>query len=327
MKMKELPYKKFSETAVGETLKRPALVTSIKEARDKNGNAFVKVSLQDGVSEIIPNMFGTSRDDLQRLGVAEGCIADVSLSVGEYAGSKNFTISKIAPTAANDVTIDDFIRTPPLKADDMLDEIIELLNSSANDYDGQCDPLSDLAVNMIESVKERFKTSSAAISMHHNMKSGLIYHTYRMVKAADAICTVYTDLDRELLLCATALHDIGKVWEYNTNLYGDAEFTTAGILFGHLYLGASLVKKFSKDGSYNTEKVQLLTHMILSHHGTMEFGAVKPPAFAEAFALHYIDNLDAKIGTCENYYSTLKPGEVTDKKPFGLDNRIYRPKL
>ena len=168
-------------------------------------------------------------------------------------------------------------------------------------------------------------TSSAAISIHHNLRGGLLYHSYRMVKAADALCGVYTNLDRELLLCGTALHDIGKVWEYKTSISGDAEFTASGVLFGHLYMGASLIKGFTADGNYNKEKVQLLIHMILSHHGTQEWGAVSCPAIPEAFALHYIDNLDAKMYMCEEHYEELEPGEITEKKPFGLDNRIYKP--
>ena len=137
-------------------------------------------------------------------------------------------------------------------------------------------------------------TSSAAISMHHDLRGGLLYHSYRMVKAADALCGVYTDLDRELLLCGTALHDIGKVWEYKTSISGDAAFTASGVLFGHLYMGAALIKGFTADGNYNKEKVQLLIHMILSHHGTQEWGAVSCPAIPEAFALHYIDDLQER---------------------------------
>ena len=162
--------------------------------------------------------------------------------------------------------------------------------------------------------------------MHHNMLGGLLYHSYRMVKSADALCGVYDILDRELMICGAALHDIGKLWEYNTSVTGEAEFTPSGILFGHIYLGASLIKRYTEGGNYDMEKVQRLVHMILSHHGTREFGAVVCPATAEAFALHYIDNIDAKLYMCEDFYAQLEEGTITDKKPFGLDNRIYRPK-
>ncbi len=318
---------KFTESKIGDVLRRPVLVTSIKEAIDKKDNTYVRLTLRDGCSDITPNMFSMDKRTLENIGVVEGCIADATITVSEYGGTKNFRVDKITPTADRSISVDDFIKTPPVPADVMFDEIVELLRSSADDIGGTATPLAELAISILNDKAERFKTSSAAISMHHNFKGGLLYHTYRMVKTADAVCNIYTGLDRELLICGTALHDIGKIWEYSTTSFGEAEFTSNGILFGHLYLGASLIRQYSEKGSYNREKVQLLTHMILSHHGTMEFGAVKPPAFAEAFALHYIDNLDAKIGTCENYYDTLEQGGLTDKKPFGLDNRIYKPKL
>ncbi len=318
-------YMKFSDAQIGSTINRPVLVSAIVENTARNGNTFVKVSLKDGFSEVKAMMFDASEESLASPGIRQNTIADAELSVSEYQGSKSFKIVQIRPTADSTLTVNDFTKLPPVDLDLMYSEIFSLLESSANDYDGNYTPLSDLALKILTKYKDSYMTSSAAISMHHNLRGGLLYHSYRMVKAADALCGVYTNLDRELLLCGTALHDIGKVWEYKTSISGDAEFTASGVLFGHLYMGASLIKGFTADGNYNKEKVQLLIHMILSHHGTQEWGAVSCPAIPEAFALHYIDNLDAKMYMCEEHYEELEPGEITEKKPFGLDNRIYKP--
>ena len=318
-------YKKFSDAQVGETLKRPVLVSAIKEALDKNGNTFVKITMKDGFGEITPNMFKMDIGSLSSLGISNGCIADVQLIVSEYNGAKNFKVDRIAPTSEYGLTAADFMKLPPLDLNMMYDEICEIIeNASKSDSAGHT-PLSQLALNILSDKKERYMTSSAAVTMHHNMKGGLLYHSYRMVKAANALCDVYTKLDRELLVCGAALHDIGKIWEYSTSETGDAAFTASGVLFGHLYLGASLIKQYTEGGNYDKERVQLLTHMILSHHGTREFGAVVCPAISEAFVLYYIDNIDAKLYACEDYYESLDPKAITDKKPFGLDNRIYRP--
>ena len=325
--MDENGFLKFSEAKIGDTFERPVFVAVINESIAKTGSTFVRMTLKDGFTEVVANMFATDKNTLAENGVKEGTVISAKINVSEFRGAKSFRVDTASPCTDERFPVSSFVKTPPLDADVMFDEIIAMLKSSENTYDGKYTPLCDLAVAILTHFKERFKTSSAAVSMHHNMKSGLIYHTYRMVKTADAVCGIYGDLDRELLLCATALHDIGKIHEYNTNEFGEAEFTSQGVLLGHLYMGASIIRNYSTKGNYNPEKVLLLIHMILSHHGTMEFGAVKPPAFAEAFVLFYIDNLDAKIGTCENHYEGLEPGEMTDKKPFGLDNRIYRPKL
>ena len=325
--MNKNSYLKFTEISVGGTIVRPVLVTAIKEALDKNSNTYVKISMRDGLTDITAMMFKTTKDMLENTGITEGCIADVKVSVSEYNGSKSYRVDSISRTEDTSLTTSDFMKSPPIPVEDMYNEICELIRSCANDYNGKYIPISELALNILEDKKDKYLTSSAAVSMHHNMKGGLIYHSYRMVKAADALCGVYTNLDRELMICGAALHDIGKIWEYKTSPVGEAEFTASGVLFGHIYLGASVIKQYTDGKNYNFEKVHLLIHMILSHHGTREFGAVVCPATAEAFALHFIDNIDAKLYVCEENNELLEPGTVTEKKPFGLDNRIYKPKM
>lgn len=324
-------YLKFSDAQIGDTYERPVLVSSIVENTAKNGKTFVRLTLKDGFSEITAMMFDTSAAALESVGIVKSSVADVYLAVSEYNGGKSFKVNEIRPAADKTLSAADFTKLPPVDLDVMYNEICEIIkNASAGEINGSA-PISELALTILEANKKKFMFSSAAVSMHHDLKGGLLYHSYRMVKAADALCNIYDTLDRELLVCGAALHDIGKIWEYKTSEAGDAEYTASGILLGHLYIGASLIKQYTKDDEgnekYDNEKVKMLVHMILSHHGTHEFGAVTCPAIPEAFALHYIDNIDAKIYMCEDFYESLQPGEITDKKPFGLDNRIYRPKF
>ncbi len=319
-------YPKLTDAEIGSTLSRPLLLSAIEENTDKNGNAYVKVTLKDGFSDVTALMFATSIADLEARMIVPDTVVDADLAVSEYQGGKSYKVSNLAPASDKSLSVADFVKLPPVDLDTMYNEIISMLNSTANNYENTHTPLSDLAIRILTKYKDSYMTSSAAISMHHNLRGGLLYHSYRMVKAADAICNVYTALDRELLMCGAALHDIGKIWEYDTSETGDAAFTASGILFGHLYMGASLIKSFTAGHDYNKEKVQMLIHMILSHHGTQEWGAVTCPAIPEAMALHYIDNLDAKMYMFEEQYESLMEGEISDKKVFGLDNRVYKPK-
>lgn len=320
-------YKSFNESQIGETLIRPVLVSAINESTARNGKPYVRLTLKDGESETVAAMFDTTAAALEEMGVIKDSVCDVELPVGEYQGAKNFKIGRISVCSDKGITAADFVRLPPVPLDKMYNEICEMLRSCADDCGGRYTPLSELVADMIGHYKEKYMTSSAAVNMHHNIRGGLLYHSYRMTRAADALCRVYSILDRELMICGTVLHDIGKLWEYNTTVAGDADFTSAGIMFGHIYLGASLIKKFTEGKNYNIEKVQMLTHMILSHHGTREWGAVVCPSTPEAFALHYIDNIDAKIYMCEDHFGQMEKGTITDKKPFGLDNRLYKSKL
>jgi 3'-5' exoribonuclease len=206
----------------------------------------------------------------------------------------------------------------------MYDEICRIIKDLPNPKPDKT-PLSKPALALLEEHKEKFKTSSAAVYMHHNYKCGLIYHTYRMVKAAAAMCEIYKELDKEILVCATALHDLGKIHEYNTDPVGNAETTELAALYGHLYLGAMFFSnKCAQITGCDKERQRLLTHCILAHHGQGEWGAVRTPATPEAFALHYIDNLDAKIESCNIMYDQTQPGKSTEKKLAGFD-RLYKP--
>lgn len=98
-----------------------------------------------------------------------------------------------------------------------------------------------------------------------------------------------------------------------------------GVLFGHPFCGALIVKCMSSRENYNSEEVRLLIHILLSHHGKGEYGAAVAPAIPEAFAVHHIDNMDAKIAQCEANYDEMDPGTITDRRPFALDNRLYMP--
>ena len=319
-------YVKLADAPINSTLSRPVLVTTIAENVARNGKTYLKLTLKDGFTEQYANMFDANAAMLASNGITEGTIVDVELQISEYQGAKSFRICSIQPTQDFTLAVCDFTKAPPISPDVMYAEICQMLESSAQDFYGRHTPLASLALEILNDNKTAFMTSSAAVSMHHNMCGGLIYHTYRMMKAADSLSHIYTILDRELLLCGTALHDIGKVWEYNTAATGDAEVTVSGTLMGHLYMGASLIKNYTTGKNYNKEKVQMLIHLILSHHGEQEFGAVVPPATPEAYILHYIDNLDAKVYMCEDAYANLDAGCHTEKRPFGLNNRIYKPK-
>ena len=223
------------------------------------------------------------------------------------------------------MTINDFTKIPPIEMDNMFEEICSLIDKSKNNYGGRYIPLASLAFRILEVYKSRYMTSSAAVSVHHNIKGGLLYHSYGMIKAADALCDIYNNLDRELVLCGAALHDIGKLWKYETSATGEATYTVNGVLFGHLYIGASLIRQFVENENYYSEKVRLLIHSILAHHGTQEWGTVSCPAIPEAYALHLIDNLDAKMYIFEEQFENMPEETMTEKRPFGMENKIHKP--
>lgn len=316
---------KFTDTVVGETYKMTLLLTKIVEGTAKNGNPFVRLKLMDGETSAEAKMFNTSAYQIEAMGIFEATIVDVTIEVSEFAG-KSYNVRDIAPNTNPSLSIKDFIVHPPLDENMMFNEIVTILQNSHIDNGTGFLPLSDLAISVLERFRDAFMTSSAALVVHHNYLGGLIYHTFRMVKAAGKITDIYSGLNKELVVCGAALHDIGKTLEYHTSTLGEAEMTDYGVLYGHLFCGAIMVKYMSCRKNYNPEEVRLLVHILLSHHGKGEYGAVVAPAIPEAFWVHHIDNIDAKISQCEANYREIDAGSITDKRPFGLDNRLYKPK-
>ena len=187
---------------------------------------------------------------------------------------------------------------------------------------------------------ERFRRTAAAKRNHHARRGGLVEHVAQMMRAAAALCGVYQELNRDLLLAGVLFHDSGKLWENAYPEHGFAQTTSVhGEMMGHIPLGIELVNKLwrelmdSPDAAVwitlepATESVRLhLLHLIGSHHGEHEFGSPVLPRTPEAFALHYIDNLDAKLEMVRDAYAQSQ--EIAPdifERVFPLPTNLVRP--
>ena len=337
---------KFDETDIGNTYDMTLLVIWIEERTTKKGDPYCRLTLSDGKSQQETNLFNnTTKDSLKLQGITEETAVDVRLKCTEYLNQKNFTVDSINPASLSDEDKATLIKMPPVSRKKMLMEMIgTVLDSSGRTYDKETFfipeddySLTALTVNLISKNSKAFCSSSAAKSMHHNLMGGLLYHSYRMVKAADSMCNVYTGLNRELLVCGTALHDIGKIEELSTSGLGSANYTPDGRLFGHALIGIEMIDRAvaeadAKAGkeTYNREEVRLLKHLIASHHGILEWGAIALPAIPEAMVLHNIDMIDSRMYMYEEGTAGTKPGSVSDYiNGIAGDGRatIYRPEL
>ncbi len=187
---------------------------------------------------------------------------------------------------------------------------------------------------------ERFRRSAAAKRNHHARRGGLVEHVAQMMRAAEALSQVYTHLNRDLLLAGVLMHDCGKLWENTYPEHGFSQVLSVhGEMLGHIPLGIELVNKLWRDLleapaaaawaglQPPAEDTRLhLLHLIGSHHGEHEFGSPVLPRTPEAFALHYIDNLDAKLEMVRDAYAQsneLVPGIF--ERVFPLPTNLVRP--
>jgi len=154
-------------------------------------------------------------------------------------------------------------------------------------------------------ISEAFRLAPAAKKMHHAYIGGLLEHSVSVTRLADSVFKLYPHLDRDLLVSAALIHDIGKIEEF-TFSRPPIDYSDKGRLLGHIVLGISIVDGFvARLGiKESSQQIVALKHLIISHHGQKEFGAPVLPMMEEAITLNYIDDLDAKL----NYLGKLKKG-------------------
>ena len=186
---------------------------------------------------------------------------------------------------------------------------------------------------------DRFRRAAAARKNHHARRGGLVEHVAQMMRTGAAICQAYPKLNQDLLITAILFHDCGKLWENN---YPETDFHQVYQIhaeaLGHITLGIELINKLWRD-IYDihheewktmepaTEQVRIhLLHLVASHHGQLDFGSPVVPKTPEAFALHYIDNLDAKIEMCDMAYEKSNMlGSQIYEKMFPLPSNLISP--
>lgn len=154
-----------------------------------------------------------------------------------------------------------------------------------------------------QDLSKAFRQAPAAKRMHHAYLGGLLEHTVSVARVVRSVCKDYPFLDRNLLLAAALLHDIGKIEEFTYDR-PPIEYSDRGRLLGHMVLGVAILDRFAAVAGIERHEGRLvaLKHLVLSHHGEREFGSPVVPMTEEAFALHLLDDLDAKL----NYLNTLR---------------------
>ena len=317
---------KFSTMSFG-THETDVVVAGVTQASTANNKPMIKVTLNDGEDSITALIFDTTKKDLASNGIEEGVTASVTIEVTDYKGNRSYKITAITPARLPDEELKQLIKLPPIEPEKLVSDIIKLIKqSSGRDYDLSVTevPADDLsltaiAVRLITGNLRAFTKSSAAKCMHHDLYGGLAYHTFRMIKTAYSICEIYPLLNRELLVCGTALHDIGKILEMKTSDTGIATYTDMGNLFGHALLGIEMidrevwrVKQANNGTTYNAEQVAMLKHMLASHHGQPEWGAIRSPLTPEAMILHELDMIDSRMYMYESNFSGMAPGTSSE---------------
>jgi 3'-5' exoribonuclease len=221
---------------------------------------------------------------------AAGDYVRVKGNAVEYRDMLQLVVRHLERLDPADVDAQDFLPTTERDTDQMLDRLIQISKTVENQH------LSRLLAAFFEdkAFVELFKTAPAAKKMHHAYLGGLLEHTLSIARLTQAIAGHYKGIDKDLLLTGGILHDIGKVYEFSCETHID--YSDAGRLLNHIVIGVEMLKtKIDTMNDFPENLALVLKHMIVSHHGTRDFGSPEPPKTLEAIMLYYLDELDAKV--------------------------------
>lgn len=223
--------------------------------------------------------------------------------VQAFQGRLQLVVQNLQAMDRSEINLADFLPCSKRNPDEMFAELNEILKKIKNPF------ISKLVFSTLEdpAIQPLFKMAPAAKSIHHAYMSGLLEHVLSISNLMVKIQSHYTRMDLDLLLFGAVFHDIGKIWElkFETS-FG---YTDVGRLVGHIPLGSELVeKKASLIPNFPFDLKNILKHIVLSHHGRLDYGSPKRPKFIEAFVVAYVDDFDSKINQLENLYDAEKTG-------------------
>lgn len=288
------------------------ILKKCEEKNAKNGSVYLDLVLGDKDGEIPAKLW-----DYKGEGLFEAeMVVKVRGTVEQYNGKDQFRISQIRPaSSSDDYNIADLVPASEVGGAQIFDMLVKRVQAF-EDAD-----IKNIVLSILNDKKDLLINCPAAFRLHHAMLGGLMLHTISIVRMAEEICKIYPNINKELLLAGAILHDTAKTWEFQLSKTGLVKsYSTEGELIGHLVKGAMYIEEAAKKLGIESEKVVLLQHMILSHHGVPEFGSPVRPMFLEAEILSSLDSLDATIYEINNATGKVNTGDFTDRQ-WALDNR------
>ena len=299
----------------GAIISQTFMVKQATRALGTNGAPYLSITLQDNSGTVEARKWNIDNYDLEVFTV--GKLVKINGMMQNYRNHPQLKINDAEGVSEAEVDLAKFVPSAPVPLDELkktLDEYISLIEN---------EDLKKLTSTIIKENYDKYTTYPAAVTVHHAYLGGLMYHSLSICKMAIATAKAYKYLNKDYLIAGSLLHDIGKTVELSSSQA--ATYTEEGNLLGHIAIGAMIVNETGKRLKINSEILAVITHMILSHHGKLEFGSPKTPLTAEAFVLHQLDEMDSKLEVISQAYQTTEDGSFTNKITWLDSANFFKP--
>ena len=315
----------IAELKPGDRVEEQIFRIAQKQLRTtKNGGLYIHTVLADATGQLLGRMWNASQEIFDA--IPEGGFLCIRGRVESYQGNPQFIIDGVRAVDEGSFDPSDFLPATERDVTAMWKELKKILRNIKN---------PDLLALVSLFIKDEqfvagFQRAPAAVAFHHAWLGGLLEHTLNLLRLALNICPLYPRVSQDLVLAGLLLHDAGKVSElaYESNF----EYTNEGQLLGHITQAVLWIREKCAQIERETGRPfppdieMALEHIILAHHGKYEFGSPRLPATAEAFMIHYLDNLDAKLSMVFEAIDS-DPDSKSNWTSYvrALETRVFKP--
>lgn len=296
-------------------VKVTCLITKCDTGKTTKNTPYLSLTLEDKSGILDAKYWNLTEEQVAQYKV--GMIVEASGDVILHRNAAQLRVRKLVELP--EANLLDYVRQAPMSQEEMSQEIEQLIGNIQNET------IREIVSEILNMEKDKFYIYPAATKNHHNFVGGLAYHTISMAKMGLSVLQMYPWLDADLLIAGILLHDIGKVEELSAAIL--PEYTNKGNLLGHISIMNNKIDRVAVAlGKEESESVILLKHLVLSHHGKMEFGSPVMPLIPEAEVLTILDNLDSRMYMMKQSIDTTQPGHF-GPRVFALDGRMIYHKL
>ncbi len=303
---------------VQDLVRSTFLVKSKELGMARNSKAFLSMILSDSTGQVDTRVW-EGAEAMSTL-FQEGDVVAISGKATNFQNRMQLIVQHLAPVPPEEVDLNDYLPRTEVSLEALYVELLGCFEQLDNPW------VRDLGLRILRNpeIASRYKICPAAKTIHHAFIGGLLSHSVQLIRIIDRILPLYKNLDRNLLVFGAAFHDFGKIYElaYGTS-FG---YTDEGKLVGHITIGVTLIdREIQKMTDFPKDLEWQLKHLVLSHHGRLDYGSPKKPATIEAVVLSQIDDMDSKINSIQTLIESETNGSHWTAYHRAYDQYYYKP--
>lgn len=304
---------KINELEVGRIVDIVLAVKSATARETKAKKPYLSLEFYDGVDTISGNYWDWGGTNIP----ANNTVLNVKAQVTEWQGAKQLNVK--AMSTNTEIPLSAFAPSSGLDVSAIYRDAYALMSDVKDDF------LKGLALSILEELQEAWLTVPGAKGIHHAYIAGTLIHSYSVARLSKGIAEQVPGANVDLCTVGGMLHDLGKLYTYKLNGVS-IDMTDDGMMYEHLFMGAEFVGNYADNhftmDDLNTRKLAMLRHIILSHHGKLEYGAVTVPLSIEAHIVYHADAIDAAAEQVRSQSAKVGNIKWTDRI-WPLENRPH----